>query len=300
MNPTLRQLRAFVALARTGSFTLAAEYLHITQSALSGLIRELEQTLGARVVDRSTRKVELTDIGRDLSPLFTKMLDDLDGALADVADRTRLRKGLVRVAAPQLMSCTLLPQAIAAYRAQHPDIQLKLIDCPVEDVSSRVLSGEVDFGIGPERDISAPLHSTPLFDMPFHAVFPAGHALESLPQLTWQDLAAWPFISLQGQFTERLLNDMQGGPDALRDAALKPANEVTFMTTALAMVAAGLGVTVALPYAAPLIQLHGLKMRELTAPAIRRRFLVYTRGDRSPSPASESFMAFVLEFVKLL
>lgn len=350
MNPTLRQMRAFVALARTGSFTLAAEYMHVTQAALSGLIRELEQTLGARVVDRNTRKVELTEIGRDLAPLFTKMLDDLDGALSDVADRTRLRKGAVRVAAPQLMSCTLLPEAIAAYRQQYPDIQLKLLDCPVEDVSSRVLSGEVDFGIGPERDISAPLRATTLFELPFHAVFPTGHPLEQQTPLTWQHLAAYPFISLQGQFTERLLSDVGGAPGVStqpprqanagrsgaartaatstpratpagaaesartapsrgapsstaagwREASLNPAHEVTFMTTALAMVAAGLGVTVCLPYAASLVNQHGLTMRELSAPVLTRRFLLTTRGDRSPSPASESVMAFLLDYVKPL
>jgi DNA-binding transcriptional LysR family regulator len=59
MNITLRQLRAFVAVARTGSFTLAAESLFITQSALSGLIKEIEQTLGVRLFDRSTRRIQL-------------------------------------------------------------------------------------------------------------------------------------------------------------------------------------------------------------------------------------------------
>ncbi|WP_312184483.1 LysR family transcriptional regulator, partial [Massilia timonae] len=77
MNPTLRQMRAFVALAKTGNFTLAAQAIHVTQSALSGLIKELEQTLGARVVDRSTRRIVLTDIGRELFPLFSQMIDDL-------------------------------------------------------------------------------------------------------------------------------------------------------------------------------------------------------------------------------
>ena len=66
MNFTLRQLRAFLALARTGSFTLAAESLYITQSALSGLIKDLEQTLGTKLVDRSTRRVYLTDTGERL------------------------------------------------------------------------------------------------------------------------------------------------------------------------------------------------------------------------------------------
>lgn len=295
MNPTLRQMRALVFLARAGSFTLAAELMHVTQAALSGLIKELEQTLGVRLVDRSTRKIALTEIGRELYPLFSKMIDDLDGALHDVANHTKLKKGMVRVAAPQLMACTLLPEVIAAYRAEYPDIQVKLVDCAVENVTSRVASGEVDVGIGPEREPAAQIDSQVLFEMPFVLVFPQGHPLEPRERVTWQDLADYPFISLQGQFTERLLSDMHR---SLRDVPLHPANEVTFMTTALAMVAAGLGVTVCLPYAEPLVKAYQLHMRQLHDPELTRRFFVYIREHRSLSPAAESFIAFLLKFVK--
>lgn len=294
MNPTLRQMRAFVAVVKTGHFTLAAEHLHITQSALSGLIKELEQTLGARVVDRSTRKIGLTDIGRELYPLFSQMIDDLDGALANVADHTRLKKGIVRIAAPQLMSCTLLPQAIAAYHAAHPDIQVRLADTAVESVIARVLSGEADCGIGPERDPAPQLHAQLLFEMPFALVFPKGHELEKQERVTWQDVSRYPFISLQGQFTERLLDDMHA---SLREVPVKPDAEVTFMTTALAMVSAGLGMTVCLPYAEPLATLYGLAMRPLEEPALTRRFFIYTRPGRSLSPAAESFVAFLSRHV---
>ncbi len=296
MNPTLRQMRAFVALAKTGNFTLAAQAMHVTQSALSGLIKELEQTLGAKVVDRSTRRALLTDIGKELYPLFSQMIDDLDGALANVADHTRLKKGIVRIAAPQLLSCTLMPQAIAAYRARHPDIEVRLGDTAVESVIARVLSGEADFGIGPEREPAPPLDAQLLFEMPFAAVFPKGHPLEGAARVTWQDIARYPLISLQGQFTERLLDDMHA---SLHAAPLKPANEVTFMTTALAMAAAGLGVTVCLPYAAPLVTLYGLVMRPLEEPVLSRRFFIYTRPGRSLSPAAESFIGFLEEFVAM-
>ncbi|MDB5752146.1 MAG: LysR family transcriptional regulator [Ramlibacter sp.] len=295
MNPTLRQMRAFVALAKAGNFTLAAQYMHVTQSALSGLIKELEQTLGARVVDRSTRRITLTDIGRELYPLFSQMIDDLDGALANVADHTQLRKGVVRIAAPQLMCCTLVPAAMAAYRARHPDIDVRVADSPVENVIARALSGESDIGIGPEREAMPQLQARELFEMPFALVFPEGHPLESAERVTWQDVAPYPFIALEGQFTERLLADMHA---LLRDVPLKPANEVTFMTTALAMVSAGLGVTVCLPYAEPLVQLYRLRMRPLEEPVLTRRFFVYTRAGRSLSPAAESFIDFLFPYVE--
>jgi DNA-binding transcriptional LysR family regulator len=294
MNPTLRQMRAFVALARTGNFTLAAQSMHVTQSALSGLIKELEQTLGVRVVDRSTRRIALTGTGQELYPLFSQMIDDLDGALANIADQAQLRKGIVRVAAPQLMACTLLPQVMAAWRERHPDIMIRLSDSAVEGVTARVLSGETDVGIGPERDGAPQLEARALMEMPFEAVVPPGHPLAGRARAGWQELAAWPLISLRGQFTERLLADMGEAPP---EVALKPAHEVTYMTTALAMVAAGLGITVGMPYAAPLVRLHGLAAVPLDEPVLTRRFFVYTRAQRSLTPAAEAFIAFLAEFV---
>ena len=294
MNPSLRQMRALVALAKTGSFTLAADHLSVTQSALSGQIKELEQMLGVRVVERTTRKTQLSELGRELYPLFDKMLNDLDRAMADIASRKALKQGSVRVAAPQMLSCTLLPEVIAAYRARYPEIQVRLADSPVEQVSARVFSGEADFGIGPERDATAEIEAQPLFEMPFVVVYPPGHELEQRKRITWADVGRYPFISLQGQFTERLLRDVHV---SFRELSLSPYNEVTFMTTALAMVHAGLGVTVCLPYAEKMVQLYGLRMRPLEAPALTRRFFVYTRNARALSPAAESFVIFLQEFV---
>jgi DNA-binding transcriptional LysR family regulator len=237
----------------------------------------------------------LTDIGRELYPLFSQILDDLDSALTNIADQTRLKKGVVRIAAPQLMSCTVMPHAIAAYRAGHPEIQARLVDCAVESVSARVLSGEVDFGIGPEREQASQLEARELFEMPFALVLPRGHPLEAIERVTWQDVAQHPLIALQGQFTERLHADMLAARGEVPPA---PAHEVTYMTTALAMVSAGLGVTVCLPYAEPLVELYRLRMRRLEEPQLTRRFFIYTRSQRSLSPAAEDFIAFLLRLVK--
>lgn len=295
MNITLRQLRAFLAVARTGSFTLAAESLFVTQSALSGLIKELEQSLGVRLFDRSTRRIQLSDIGRGIYPLIDKILLDLDGVLDEVANLKALKKGVVRVAAPQLMACTLLPEVIAAYGREFPDVRIRLIDCAVESVASRVFSGEVDFGVGPERDPNSDIDATPLFELPFHAVFPPGHALGAKKRLHWADLIDYPLITLQGQFTERLSVDLH---NAMRELDLEPDTTVTFMSTALSMVAAGLGVTICIPYAASLVRLYRLEMRPLIDPEVPRRFYVFTRNGRSLSPAAQSFMDCLFRHVR--
>lgn len=294
MNVSLRQLRALVALVRTGSFTQAAESLHITQSALSSLIKELEQSLGVRLVERSTRRIGLTDAGAGFVPMVDKILQDLDGVLAGIDDLKALRRGVVRVAAPQLMSCTLLPDVIAAYRVAQPGVDVRLSDCAVDAVLTRVAAGEADFGLGPERASSRDVVGETLFDLPFMVVFPAGHALAALPRIGWSDLAPHPFIGLQGQFAERLSLDLHG---AMRDIALHPGNEVTFMTTALSMVHAGLGVTACLPYARSLVERYQLQMAPLHDPQVERKFLVYQRGAATLSPAAQNFKGFLLDFV---
>lgn len=295
MNITLRQLRAFIAVARTGSFTLAAESLFVTQSALSGLIKELEQSLGVRLFDRSTRRIQLSDVGRGIYPLIDKILLDLDGVLEEVANLKALKTGVVRVAAPQLMACTLLPEVIATFGKDFPNVHIRLIDCAVESVASRVFSGEVDFGVGPERDPNSDIDATPLFELPFHAVFPPGHALAARERVQWADLVDYPLITLQGQFTERLSVDLH---NAMRELDLDPNTTVTFMSTALSMVAAGLGVTICIPYATSLVRLYQLEMRPLIAPEVTRRFYVFTRNGRSLTPAAEALRGYLFRHIR--
>lgn len=289
-HATLRQLRAFLAVARTGSFTLAAESLYITQSALSGLVKDLEQTLGARLIDRSTRRVHLTAIGESLHPRLDAILHDLDGVLGQVSDHRRLQAGVVRVAASQLLAATLLPELIAAYQTAVPAIQVRLMDTPVESVMARVFAGEAELGIGPEREPNSDITSTRLFEGPFMAVFPPDHPLARRRRLRWSDLLAFPVISLQGQFTDRLGLDLRAAAPGLN---FTPSAEVAYLTTALSMVRSGLGVGLCIPYAASLVAGYGLKMTPLTTPEVQRSFEVFTRRGRSLSPAARSFLDFI-------
>jgi DNA-binding transcriptional LysR family regulator len=295
MNVTLRQLRAFVALAQTGSFTDAAASLYVTQSALSGLIKELEGALGVQLVNRSTRRVALAEVGREFYPLALRLLQDLDGALETIADLKALKRGLVRVAAPQLMSCSVMPEVIAGFRQQYPDIEIRLHDCMVDQVLAKVHSAEVDFGVGPEREPLADIDAVTLFEIPFVVVFGADHPLARFKRVAWAEALRHPVIALQGEYTHRLRVDLH---DSLQDEALRPSNEVGFMTTAFAMVSAGLGVTTCLPYASSLVRLHRLHSRPLVDPVVQRKFLMFTRRDRPLSPAAQHFSQYLLDHVR--
>ena len=293
MNVTLRQLSAFVAVAKTGAFTEAADRLHVSQSALSGLIKELESALGVQLVHRTTRSVALSQIGSEFLPLAQRILDDLERALRSISELKSLNAGHVRVGAPQLMACTLLPQAVAAFAGAHPKVEVLIVDCEVEDVASRVLSGEVDLGIGPDRAASDELVARPLLDMPFLAVFRAGHALGKGSRVSWAELARYPLIALQGEYTRMLNGELVSSPNRVE---LAPVFEVAFMTTALSMVSVGLGVTTCLPYAASLLDLHGLERRQLVEPVITRRFNIFRRSDRQGGPAVQGFADFLVEY----
>jgi len=295
MNVTLRQLRAFVAVARSASFTDAAGQMHITQSALSGLVKELEQALGLQVIHRSTRKVQLSDVGAQFLPLASRILQDLDEALQAMSGVKALRSGVVRVAVPQLMACALMPEVIAAFNRKHADVRVLLSDCAVEAVVSKVHSGEVDFAIGPEREVPREIATRELFEMPFVAVFPRGHALGGLKRVTWADILRHSLISLQGEYTQKLSADLQASSANL---ALVPAVEVAFMTTALSMVSAGLGVTTCLPYAASLLKLYRLQSRPLLAPKLTRKFHVLAKRDRPLSPAAQALSDFLFAYVE--
>ena len=156
----------------------------------------------------------------------------------------------------------------------------------------KVHSGEVDFAVGPERESSADIEATTLFESLCRGVPP--RPSPGKKTVRWDDALRYPVIALQGEFTHRLRVDLH---ESLHDAALNPANEVGFMTTAFAMVSAGLGVTTCLPYASNLIRLHQLESRPLLDPVVRRKFLVFTRRDRPLSPAAQRFSEYLMDYV---
>src|SRR5690606_4571501 len=124
--------------------------MHLSQAALSGLVKELESRLGVRLLDRNTRNVSASVVGLAFEPLVRRLLGNLEEALESVTNLKELRKGVVRVAAPEPLSCTLLPELIAQYEDRHPGIDVRFEDVPIEQVLAGLHSGSADIGFGPE------------------------------------------------------------------------------------------------------------------------------------------------------
>jgi DNA-binding transcriptional LysR family regulator len=303
MNVSLKQLRAFVTVAETHSFTKAASALHSTQSAISVLVRDLEQEIGFRLLDRTTRQVVLSDAGREFFVMASKLLEDFRSVVQDANDIAMLRRGVVRVGAAEAVACSLVIPAVAAFNRANPDIDVRLVVTPVPSMLSALRSGEVDFIIGPdsmhEVELDAGVQQEALHKSPLVAWCPRDHALAQKAQISWSELLQNDLVLSAMDFSTRIIPLVkQHLGDAWVDEALDATaarRSVANVPAALCMVREGLGVTFAAEYIRPLASLFQLEGRPIVEPALYRTLVLLSRSQRSISPSAQSFATFFRE-----
>jgi len=298
MNISIRQLTAFISVADNGSFTRASEQMHLTQSAVSGLIKELETSLGIVLFDRTTRQLSLSVVGHHLLPQARRILNEMQLFENEASSLTSLAQGQVRLAVSQFAASSM-PAVIAQFTKKYPDISVSLLDCSAENVLEHIQNIEVDLGVGTERgfiesedDISADL----LYQLPFCVVLPDSHALAQKAEIIWQDLVDTPLITLQGPFLEQVTAELD---EHIANHIQQARYKVNFMSTALEMTRQGFGITLCLPYMPEVIDwvsANGLQMRPLAQPVKMRRFFIYQRSSRALSPASIAFKRFLQDY----
>ena len=289
---SLRQLRAFVAIADAGSFAGAARQLNLTPSALSLLMKDLEAITRVRLLDRTTRSTTLSAAGAEFHPLARKVLDDLSQALQATQDLEQKRRGTVRIACTPLYAATTLPELITHYRALYPSIAVHLLDSLNQQALARVSSGEADLAMAPQRPTPPDLVQESLFRDRMWLICRPDHALAGRSRITWAQVLREPFVSLTRDFTNRLQADLFKHSSALH---LEPAHEVSFITTALGMVRWGHGITAQPGQVLPLIEPFGLVARAITAPVVHRHLSLFCRRGHELSPAAASFRDFLYD-----
>lgn len=295
MNISIRQLSAFISVADNGSFTRASEQMHLTQSAVSGLIKELESSLGIVLFDRTTRQLSLSVVGHHLLPQARRILNEMQLFENEASSLTSLAKGQVRLAVSQFAASSM-PAVIARFAKAYPDISVSLLDCSAENVLEHIQNIEVDLGVGTERGFTEPdddISADLLYQLPFCVVMPDNHALAQKSEVIWQDLVDTPLITLQGPFIEQVTAELD---EEIASHIQQARYKVNFMSTALEMTRQGFGITLCLPYMPEVIDwvsANGLQMRPLAQPVKMRRFFIYQRSSRALSPASIAFKQFL-------
>ena len=291
MNVTLRQLQVFLSVAETRNFSRSGHLVGLTQPAVSRSITELEAQLGLQLVNRTTREVELTDAGRSLATRLPRVLDDLDSTLQDVAGMATARRGRVRVASSPTLSANLMPECIARCHAQHPGLELMLLDRVQSATLESVLSGEVDFGVVIDPEEREALTCETILTEPFLLACPPTHRLASKRTVHWTDLNGESLVLLDHASGSRRLID-----DVLSRLGVQcsVAQEVGHTTTIFRMIEAGLGVAVIPRMALPPQGLSELCVRAL-APRMDRQVMLVQRRNRALSPLAQTAWQLVRE-----
>jgi DNA-binding transcriptional LysR family regulator len=292
-------IQAFVLVAELGGFSKAASQLHLTQTALTRRIQKLESYLAVRLLDRTTRSVHLTAVGRDFLPQARRLVSETTSAVGRLKDMSRLGKGNITIASVPTMAHHTLPGVIREYTKLHPGNRIRIIESNAAEVGRTVLHDQAEFGITIQLERYADLLEEAILREPFMFFCRDEHPLSAQKSVTWKELREAELIMVGGLSGNRALLDHQLARNRL---SLTGSYEVEHLSTAIALVAAGVG-TAILPFST--IQEGSyprVRRIPLLAPIIRRTIVLIRRKGTSLSPASQTFydmLAKKLESIKL-
>lgn len=163
MTHELRQVRAFLKVAELQSFTRAAAELHVSQSALTVQVKQLEDELGVLLLDRNKRGVTITTAGRDLLGPLRQLVDDAQSIAGYARDISAVRTGAVAIAALPTIAAGILPGVLRRFARRNPEIRFAVQDVVADRVRELVSGRTVDLGLGTASPQDRELKATPLY-----------------------------------------------------------------------------------------------------------------------------------------
>jgi len=297
INVTLKQIEAFLAVADSLSFSHAAKSTHLSQPALSANIRHLEETIGAKLFDRDTRKVKLTPVGIEFSKIAVNLLSNFNNGFAHIQDFVRGKHGRLIIAAAPSLAARFIPEIIARFINEYPDVDLHLHDVLSDVCVDMVRAGTADIAFAPMKTESDDLVHHALFSDHLVMVCAADHPLAKYRTVKWSDMKPFSHIVMSSTGSVRqLVNaeyELQGLP-------LRPLFEVEHVGTLLGLIATGIGVGELPISIIQTVNLKGLAYRRISDAKSYRRICAITSKTHSPSPAIEPFVRICLEMAQKL
>jgi len=285
-------LVAFSALADFGSFSAAAEHIHISQPAFSRRIDKLEKALESQLVERTTRQVMLTATGRDFHRNVQRILSDLDTTVMGVKGTALIRQGEVVVGCVPSAVNYFASRVIKKFHQLYPLVKVKLIDSSANDILLDVARGDADFGINFVGSQDKEVEFTELVTEHFVAACRRDHPLAKQKNVRWADLEQYDYIAADKGSGNRLIIDQ-----ALASLDAKPHSifETQHGTTMIGLVEAGLGVA-SVPSMAMPSEDHPLLISvPLVEPEVKRVVGLIKRRGRELNPLAQLLMDMFLE-----
>ena len=299
-NLSVRHLRAFREVAQCGSFTRAAEALHLTQSTLTATIKQLEQDVGLILFDRTTRRVVLTGAGDRFQPVAERLLSDFDTALNDLRSLAEQQQGQVTIAASPSTISRLLPPVIQKYHSSFPNIYLSLRDENAAQIEQRVMDNEVDFGIGANHSNKTELNYQPVLKDRYGIVISDHSPLQGKTELPWRILQQQKLLFLSADTGIRAQFNQMRQQSGIEIDDQQATIEVSTPSGVAALIRQQLGISILPALAASTESFKQLQFIPLTDPVIDREICLVTRKGRSLSPAGQSMLEMVKQHLKTM
>ncbi|SDJ55586.1 LysR family transcriptional regulator [Microbulbifer yueqingensis] len=290
MNPTLKQLRAFAAVARTRSLAEASARLHISQPALSVAIRNLEESLGGALFSRDSRQLALTPEGREFLGRAEQLLNNWDHSMEAMQQRFRLEQGQLNLAVIPAFALNRLPGLLAEFHSRHPSINIVIEDIVMERVQRAVQEGRAEIGITFRPADLGGLEFQGFARDRFIAVVPAAHPLAGKSAVTWRELAGEPFIAMNRGSAVRRWTDGAMAEIGYSGRLLCEANQ---LSTIGQLVATGMGISVVPELCRPQMRDYGLPCLALQAPDIEQEVGVLLRSHGALSAPARALLQLV-------
>ena len=285
---SMQQLRALAAIADTGSFTLAAEALQLTQPAVSHLVKRMEEELGQPLVVRG-RRIRLTGAGRMMADTASRALRMVDDAVDACRSQSQLREGQVVLAVGHLTAGALMPALLGRFSRAHPQLAITLLDSTAEQMMSRVLAREADLGFG--SDIGqkhSELATEALFSEAMALFLRDDHPLARQSVVEAEQLETLDFIHVNRDATVwRAISAQLAGVAHVYPRVVQ---HVSMLSTAFGMVQSGAGVAL-LPRYVEILMPGNLRAVAVANPTLEFPVVAIRQAKHPLSPAAKAFLA---------
>lgn len=238
---TYKQVKAFLVLAQSSTFAEAAEKIHLSQPALSTAIKKMETLLGGKLFSRSTRKVLLSQEGKEFVPIAKRLIHDWDTATHDMQELFAMQRGKLTLAAMPSYANSQLPSILQQFKQRWEEINITIKDVVMEEVIALVREGRAEIGFSFESDYMEGLEFHPLLDNQFIAVMSEQHPLASNTQVSWANLTGYEFVAMNRGSSVRQWIEEFVGENAY---SLNIVTEANQLSTLGELVKHGLGISV--------------------------------------------------------
>lgn len=292
---TARQLHAVLAVAEYNSFIAAASFLKTSQPALTRTIKRVEDVLGVRLFDRSTRRVAITAAGKEFAAVAERMLNDLRISVGSMREIGAEQRGRIIVSSIMSVANGLFPAIVAKYRASRPGVEIVLREGVHGTVVEDVRSGAADLGATYVEDVPDFVAAKRVSREVFEVILPRHHPLSKTAQrssVTLAELAEFPLVSLPYESRTRRIID---GAASSAGYTLQHVATVTQFATMMSFVRAGVGIAIIPSGAVAGLLGKDLARLALSKPRLSRDVGLIRLRDRELTPAARGFAAVVEE-----